>query len=325
VLRALAFLGRHATTCMALGVLAGIALPDVAARLKPLLVPTLLIPLTLALLRLDWTTIPAYRARLPLLAALVAGLLAGTPILVWLATAPLAQLGLPDGLRAALVLMGASSPIVSSVALALILRADAALAAVGVLATTALVPLTLPVMAAMLLGVTVSIDLPTFVLRLAGLVGAAFVAAWLVRRLMGADRIARSATLLDGLTVINLVIFAIAIMDGVDAFARERPGYVATAVAAAFASNLLLQGAGYGLARHLPRPERLTVALMAGNRNMGLVLVALQGQAAFEVTAFFAIAQVPMYVLPALLRRLYARGLVRADGRSPPAGRTPRP
>ena len=319
MLRALAFLGRHATTCMALGVLAGIALPDVAARLKPLLVPTMLIPLSLALLRLDWTTIPAYRARLPLLAALVAGLLAGTPILVWLATAPLAQLGLPDGLRAALVLMGASSPIVSSVALALILRA------VGVLATTALVPLTLPVMAAMLLGVTVSIDLPTFVLRLAGLVGAAFVAAWLVRRLMGADRIARSATLLDGLTVINLVIFAIAIMDGVDAFARERPGYVATAVAAAFASNLLLQGAGYGLARHLPRPERLTVALMAGNRNMGLVLVALQGQAAFEVTAFFAIAQVPMYVLPALLRRLYARGLVRADGRSPPAGRTPRP
>ena len=308
MLRALAFLGRHATTCMALGVLAGIALPDVAARLKPLLVPTLLIPLSLALLRLDWTTIPAYRARLPLLAALVAGLLAGTPILVWLATAPLAHLGLPDGLRAALVLMGASSPIVSSVALALILRADAALAAVGVLATTALVPLTLPVMAAMLLGVTVSIDLPTFVLRLAGLVGAAFVAAWL-----------------DGLTVINLVIFAIAIMDGVDAFARERPGYVATAVAAAFASNLLLQGAGYGLARHLPRPERLTVALMAGNRNMGLVLVALQGQAAFEVTAFFAIAQVPMYVLPALLRRLYARGLVRADGRSPPAGRTPRP
>jgi len=301
----LAFLGRHATTCMALGILAGLALPRLASLLQPLLVPTLLIPLTLALLRLDWRALPAWRTRPALLAVLVAGLLLATPVVVWLATAPLVAVGLPDPVRTALVLMAASSPIVSSVALALILRADATLAAVGVLAATALVPLTLPSVAAALLGVTLTIDLPTFMARLVGLVGAAFAASWVIRRLAGPARLARASDLLDGLTVINLVVFAVAIMDGVDAFARERPAFVAIAVAAAFGTNLALQAVAYGLTRHLPRPQRLSIALMAGNRNMGLVLVALQGQAAFEVTVFFALAQIPMYVLPAALRRLY--------------------
>jgi len=291
---------------MALGVLCGLALPRLAAWLQPLLVPTLLVPLTLALLRLDWHALPRWRARPLLLALVVGSLLVATPVAVWMATAPLVDLGLPAGLRTALVLMAASSPIVSSVALALILRADATLAAVVVLGATALVPLSLPVVAAALVGVSLTIDLPTFMGRLVGLVGAAFAAAWLVRRVAGSARLARAADLLDGLTVINLVLFAIAIMDGVDAFARDRPGFVAMAILAAFGANLVLQAIGYALARRLPRPQRLSIALMAGNRNMGLVLVALQGQAAFEITVFFALAQIPMYVLPAALRRLYA-------------------
>ena len=56
-----AFLGRHATTFMAVGVLAGIAVPPLARLLAPLLVPTLLIPFTLALLRLDWSAVTACR------------------------------------------------------------------------------------------------------------------------------------------------------------------------------------------------------------------------------------------------------------------------
>jgi len=305
---------------MALGVLGGLAWPRLAALLQPLLVPTLLIPLTLALLRLDWRALPAWRSRPLLLGVLVAGLLVVTPVAMWLATAPLAAMGLPDAVRTALVLMAASSPIVSSVALALILRADATLAAVGVLVATALVPLTLPVLAAALLGVTLSIDLATFMVRLVGLVGAAFAAALVLRRLAGPARLARAADALDGLTVVNLVVFAIAIMDGVNAFARERPAFVAIAVAAAFGANLALQAIAFALARHLPRPQRLAIALMAGNRNMGLVLVALQGQAAFEVTVFFALAQIPMYVLPAILRRLYAPRAA-ADPAQTPDGR----
>ena len=123
---------------MAAGVLVGFCAPRLAALAKPLLVPTLLIPLTLALVRLDWSALASLRRRPALLAALVAFMLGVSPMLVWAITTPALSVGLPATLREALMLMAASSPIVSNVALALILGVDAPLAAVVVVASTAL-------------------------------------------------------------------------------------------------------------------------------------------------------------------------------------------
>src|SRR5512135_1134678 len=125
---ALEFIGRHATRFMAAGVLVGLLAPPLAALARPLLVPTLLVPLTLALMRLDWSAIGAYRRRPLLVAALLAWLLGACPLLVSLATVPLVAVGLPVPLRQAVVLMAAASPIVSSVAIALIVGLDATLA-----------------------------------------------------------------------------------------------------------------------------------------------------------------------------------------------------
>src|SRR5204863_93405 len=80
------------------------------------------------------------------------------------------------------------------------------------------------------------------------------------------------------LAVLNLFVFALAIMDGVASFSLERPGYALLAVAMAFLFNLLLQGLGWLAFRGLGAVTALTVALMAGNCNMGLVLVALSGR-----------------------------------------------
>jgi BASS family bile acid:Na+ symporter len=53
---------------------------------------------------------------------------------------------------------------------------------------------------------------------------------------------------------------------------------------------------------------------MTGNCNMGLVMVALADKADFDVIVFFAMAQIPMYMLPALLRPIYRRLLVAPQG-----------
>ena len=295
---------------MALGVLLGIAIPPLATLAQPLLVPTLLIPLTLALVRLDWSAIVAWRHRAGTATLLVVWLLGISPLLVWATTTALVSLGLPSPLRQALVLMAASSPIVSSVAIALIVGLDATLAIVAVLLCTALVPFTLPLLAALLVGVTLEIGLATFMLRLALLVGIAFLAAAIIRRFVAATTLVAHRELLDGLTVMNLMLFGLAIMEGVTVYAFERPGYVATALVAAFVFNLGLQAAGYVAFRRLGRREALTVALVSGNCNMGLVLVALQGKASFDVIVFFALAQIPMYTLPALMARAYRRALM---------------
>jgi BASS family bile acid:Na+ symporter len=198
---------------------------------------------------------------------------------------------------------------VSSVAIALMVGLDATLAIVMVLACTALVPFTLPPLADALSGVTLAIGVGAFMLRLAALVGSAFGAAWLLKRWRPLADPGAQRELLDGLNVINLVLFGLAIMDGVTAYAIERPGYVIAALVAAYSFNLLLQAAGAALFAGLGRRQALTVALLSGNCNMGLVLVALEGRAPFEVTVFFALAQIPMYTLPALLHPWYRRWL----------------
>ncbi|CAG1000333.1 hypothetical protein BURK1_02810 [Burkholderiales bacterium] len=292
---------------MAAGVLVGLAVPPLATLARPLLVPTLLIPLALALVRLDWAAAGAWRRRPAVVAALLAFILVASPVLVWAITRALERAGFPATLSQALVLMAASSPIVSNVAIALLLRLDAPLAVVVVLGGTALVPLTLPIAAEALVGVSIDMSLAEFMVRLLLMVGGAFLAAWLIRRFVPARVLAANHELLDGLTVLNLLLFGLAIMDGVTAYAIARPGYVALAIAAAYLFNLLLQAAG-GLAfRRLGTTEALTVALLCGNCNMGLVLVALEGRASFDVVVFFALAQIPMYTLPALLKPVYAR------------------
>jgi len=313
--RFLAFAGRHATAFMAVGVLLGLVVPPLATLARPLLIPTLLIPLALALVRLDWSAAAAWRRRPGVVALLLLWILVVSPILVWLLTRALGAVAFPEPLSQALVLMAASSPIVSNVALALLLGLDAPLAVVVVLAGTALVPLTLPIAAETLVGVSLEMPLVEFMARLMALVGSAFAAAWLIRRIVPAAALEARRDLLDGLTVLNLLLFGLAIMDGVTAYAFERPGYVALAIVAAYAFNLMLQALTFAAFRHLGTTRALTVALLAGNCNMGLVLVALEGRASFDVTVFFALAQIPMYTLPALLRPLYAR----FTGRVPPA------
>jgi len=302
--RALAFVGRHGALFLAGGVLLGLAAPPLAAAARPLLAPALLVPLTIALLRLDWRALGDYARRPVLIGVTAAWLLGASPLLVWLA---LRGVALPSALEHALVLMAASSPVTMCATVSLLVGLDAALAVVVIVVTTALVPLTLPLVALPLLGLALAIDLPTFMFRLAWMVGAAFAAALVVRRLAGPARLARGARALDAVAVLSLVVFAVAIMDGVTAALLERPGYVLGTLAAAFVANLALQALGTAAFLGLGLRRALTVGLMTGNCNMGIVLIALAYEAPFDTVMFFALGQIPMYMLPALLMPLYRR------------------
>ncbi len=306
--RAFDYLGRHATLFLAGGVLLGLFVPALAALARPLLIPGLLIPLVIALLRLNWDALAAYARRPGLVALISAGLLLASPVLMWLT---LKAFSLPPALAQGLTLMAAASPIVSSAAISLILGLDAALAVIVIVVTTALMPFSLPLVALWLLGLKIDIDLATFMWRLALMVGGAFAAALALRRLVPQHRLQANARMLDGASVATLVMFALAIMDGVTAVALARPGFVVLVTIAAFVANIVLQALGTLAALRLGMRSALTVGLMTGNCNMGLVLVALADKADFDVIVFFAMAQIPMYMLPALLTPLYRRLLAR--------------
>jgi predicted Na+-dependent transporter len=304
--RALAWLGRHGSSVIAAGVFVGLAVPPFAALLKPLLVPAIVGPFLVALVRLDWQRLAAHLGR-PLTTGLaLLWLLVLSPLMVH---ALAGALGLAPALHGAMVLMAAAPPLMASGALALMLGLDVALAVVVTTLATALMPFTVPAIALNLLGIGIDIAVGELMLRLGLVVGGCCVAALGLRRLLPPGFARRHAEALDGLAVLGLLTFSIAIMDGATAMLLAEPRFVLTCCLAVYGLNLGLQIFGgalfaWGGARHA-----LTLGLCSGNANLGLLLAALADRANAELLVFVAAAQLPIYTLPMVQRPLYRRWL----------------
>lgn len=301
MLRALAFLGRHAGLVLAVGILVGILAPPLAAVAAPLLIPSIVLLLVVALVRLDGRQIAALVARPAAAASVVAWVLLATPVLM---TGAVALLDPAPKLGTAMVLSAACPPIMSAIAFCFMVGLDAALATVVVFAAIFIVPLTLPPLALLLLGLSLDIDVLSFMARLAAITGGSLLAAIAIRAAVAREAIARRGEMLDGIAVAGLLVFAVAVMDGVGQAALERPGYVAATLIAACAANAGMQVAGFVAFAWLARRQALAAALLSGNRNMGLLLAALGAAADFDVVLYLALGQIPVYLTP-LAKPLY--------------------
>ncbi len=303
MVRVLAFLGGNAIPALFLGVFLGLLLPDLAALARPLLGPCVVILLLATLLRVDWDGLRLYARRPGLGIMATIWLLIASPILVWALVVPLGLL--PPALSTALVLMAAAPPILGATSIAIILGLDGALIMVVTLLASLLAPLTIPPLALALLGLQLEVSVLEFTLRLSAVVFLAFAGALVLRRLTTPEWLASRARHIDGLVVVVMVVFAVAIMAGVTDTLIERPGTVALWVLAAFLANPLLQALGALAFVWLGRRAALTIGLASGNCNMGLLMAALPPDSDYDVFLFFALAQLPMYMLPAALSPLY--------------------
>ena len=300
-------LGRQARWALPAGVFVGIALPDLAAFLRPVLTPAVIGTLAAALLRLDWTKLRDAARRPALLAALTGFQLVASPVLFWLFAT---STGLPPDLVVSLVLQAAASPIGSAAVFAMILGLDGALAMVGAVAGTLLLPVTLTAVVALLLPhAGVQVDLAAFFARVSLLVAAPFALTLLVRQTVGAARLARHDDLLGGINVLLLVVFAIAVMDGVTARLLRDPAIIGTLLLMACVAALVLHAAGYWVFARAGRTVAFSAALLSGNRNMGLMLAVTAGTAGETFSLYVGIAQIPMYFAPLLLTPLVRRSL----------------
>jgi BASS family bile acid:Na+ symporter len=308
MLRLLSLVGGRATQFLFGGVFIGLLLPDLAAWARPLLAPSVCLMLLLTLLRVEWRFVVHHLGRPVLTAGAIIWTLLLSPLLVWAALLPFA---LPAALATALVLMASAPPIIGAVSIALFLGLSAELALVIGLATTLLAPFTVPPLALGLLGLDLDFSILAFMGRLGLLVGLAFLGAALLRRWLGAEEIRARAVQIDGAIVLLMLVFAVAIMDGVSETIGTRPGTVLVWVAAAFVANPLLQGLGGLCFAAAGKRPALTLGLLSGNRNMGLIFAALPPGADRDVLLFFALAQLPMYMLPAIAKPVYRMLLAR--------------
>ena len=307
----LAWLGRHAGAAIAAGVFLGLLAPPLAALCRPLLVPAILLPFVVALLRVDRGRLAAgLRApRLPAVA--VAWSLLASPAIV---AAAAGALGLAEPLAAIVTAVAAAPPVMAASALALLMGLDVALAVLATVAASALAPFTLPPLALHLAGLPLELDAPSLLARLASMVGGCFALAALLRRALAPAWLDARGDLLGGLAVLGLIVFAVGIMDGVAAHLAREPGPVLGYLAVAFALNVGLQALTALAMSPFGLRAALTLGLLAGNNNLGLVLAATAGAAPESFVLFVAVAQFPIYLLPALQRPLYRRWLHRHGG-----------
>jgi BASS family bile acid:Na+ symporter len=302
LLRFLAFLGRHGPALLVVGIVLGVALPRLAALLRPYLPALVFLLAAATMIRIDWPQVAAH-FRQPLRIGLVLawGLLASPVIMA----AAVARIGLPAGLDHAVVVWSASPTLISAPALAFLLGLDGSLALIAMVLGSLLMPLTLPPIVLGLLGVRLAIGIPALMVRLVLFIGGAVLVAALARRVLGPRRIARLAGEINGFNVLLLMVFAIAIMEGVPQLWASRPHELLLYAAAAFAAALAEQLIGTLVFLRCGRVPALTVGMVCGNRNMASVWASLGALAPPELTLFLVTVQLPIYILPIALRPVY--------------------
>jgi bile acid:Na+ symporter, BASS family len=299
-----AILRDHATALLAAGIFLGLLVPSLAAVMRPLLEPSIVVLVTLPLLRLDWSILGGYLRRpgIGVLAATCHVIV--TPIILW---AVATVLNLSPGLTMALVIWGCAPPILSSATFAQLLRLDAELATVVMVLATLALPLTLPPLALWLADLEVVVSPWQFAGRVGLYLGVPFAVAWGIRSVAGPRRLAAADGAIESINVFMLLVFAVAVMDGVAHRMITEPLIGAAFIAAAFVTNLCFQ-AGTALAFwRLGRRAALSLGLCAGNRNMGIMwgLAGVAGGA--DLLLMVALAQVPVYLLPVFARFVYRR------------------
>jgi hypothetical protein len=305
---AVSWLGRQGTRAVALSLFAGLALPWLAAAMKPAFTPSVFVLLTLAFLRVDPGALRRRFARPGLVLAATAWMMIATPLVCG---PVLAVAGLDPGLLVALTFQVAAPPVVATAALAALMGLDAALALAVLAACAAATPVSAAAFAALFLGGAIEISAAALGLRLFAMLGGAAVLAMLIRHATGQPWLARQSDRIDGLSVVALFVFAVAVMDGVVAQGAEHPTLLLGMIALAFATSLVLGVTTALVFWRAGRSVALTLALSAGLRNLGVMIAATGGRVPELTWLYIAMAQFPVYLLPHLLKAALRRDQAR--------------
>lgn len=312
---ALALLARRGRTALIVGLAAGVALPGVAAALKPFLPLLAAATLYLSALRVAPTAAVWGPRALVRDGAAMLGFQLALPCALALAAG---ALGWRDPLTLAVILMAAAPAIAGGPSLTAMAGGDPAPALRLLVLGVAALPLTAPLVFWLAPGLGDAQAAGAAALRLMAVIAGALALAAATRRLLPAavdDGPLRPAA--DGLTVLAMAVMVVGLMASVGPALRAPDGATLAALAAAAGANFGLQIATWSALR-APRwrDARIAYAVAAGNRNMALFLIALPPAVTDPMLLFIGFYQIPMFLAPLLLGALSVRRASRTSSDS---------
>ncbi len=290
---------QYGRALLVIGLAAGFALPDLAAMLKPALPGMVAFLVFVSALRIGARAAVGNLREARHDLALVLVLQLAVPFAVGCG---LAIAGLHGSIAGgALVLAMAAPSISGSPAFTVMLGHDPAPAMRLLILGTALLPLTvIPVF--WLLPILGGPDeVVRTAMRLTLMIAIATGTAFAARQSLFPHPQPETVRALDGLAALTLAVIVVGLMAAVGPTLRTEPSVLVGWLSLAFLASFGMQAA----ARILGAP--VAAAIVAGNRNIALFLVALPSGVTDPLLTFIGCYQIPMYLTPILLGRIYGR------------------
>ncbi|MEZ5776961.1 MAG: hypothetical protein R3E44_01225 [Paracoccaceae bacterium] len=297
---------RHGRALLILGLVAGIMLPGLAAAMKPYLQELVALLLFLAALRIGPRQAAGSAAALgPTLRVVLIYQL----VLPLIAVGVLSAFGIAQtAVAMAVILVLSASPIAGSPNLAILSGADPVPAFRLLIIGTALLPLTVVPVFWLMPGFGHGTEVIGAAGRLLAVIALAALAAFALRLTVFRDPRPMAIAALDGLSAIVMAIVVVGLMAAVGPALASSPTVLLGWFLCASATNLGLQiVAGLVLGRLGGGRTLPATAIVAGNRNIALFLVALPVELTDRLLMFIGCYQIPMYLTPILLGGFFRR------------------
>ncbi|NIZ61532.1 hypothetical protein DL239_11135 [Sedimentitalea sp. CY04] len=306
MLIALALVARHGRVALVLGLLAGLILPGVAQMLRPWLPQMIAGLLFLTAFRIG------AKAALGGLADGITTLKATLVLqlaLPLIALALFVALGVADTpVAVALILMLSAPSVTGSPNITQLLGHAPEPAFRILILGTALMPFTVIPIFVLSPGLGDFRDVMAAALRLIGAIGVTVIAAFLLRHWLAPTLKQEKAMALDGLTTLALAVIVVGLMSALGPALTQDPLLVLQWLVVVMVANLGLQYVTYRwLTFRGHHTEAVPLAVVSGNRNFALFLIALPASTTDPLLIFLGCYQVPMYLTAVLMRRLYGK------------------
>ena len=303
---ALAWLGRQGTRALAASIFLGLAVPPLAAYVKPHLGETVFVLLLFSYLRTDPTAFGRYLKAPGLTIVAALWVMAAVPLLFGAAYALSGIREAWPALYTIMILQMAITPITSSAAFAALMGLDVAFSLVALIVSNALSPITTVAFSYLFLGTSLFSPIELGI-KLFLFFAASGAIAYAIRRVAGQEWIERQNEPIDGLNVIAVFIFAIAAMDGVPRHVMADPLFAIELLVLIFVLTCALIGLSVLVFLRAGLDRGLVIGLLAAFRNIGVVMAAVGTSLPDLAWFYFAMVQFPIFLLPAVLRPLARR------------------
>lgn len=303
VLDPLTFAARHARLVLVVGLIVGTVIPPLALSVKPWLPELVSCLLFLAALRIGLNEASGRLADTPFTLGLIALFQLALPLsLIMLFR--LVDWNTP--LSTGLVLMASAASISGSPNICVLTGNNPSAALRLLVVGTALLPATVvPVFA--LLPQLGSADMVfSASINLFLIIAGTTLAGFAIRRVFIAHPNEEQLAAIDGVSSLTMAVMVVGLMSAMGPSLVATPWTVVLTLAVAFIANYGLQVLSFlALSAQRFTQDRVAFSVVAGNRNMALFLSVLPLSITDPVLLFVACYQVPMFLTPVFLSRLY--------------------